>query len=82
MGRGRMAISVTNIREGETMGEIVHTSRIRIVRERGPTRRAMIEGFDEPVYYGVHGGIKKFYKVEPEKEHAATLDHIVAATAS
>ena len=69
-------------RKDETMGEIVHTSRIRIVREKGPTRIATIEGFDEPVYYGVHGGIKKFYKVEPEKEHAATLDHIVAATAS
>ena len=64
------------------MGEIVHTSRIRIVREKGPTRRAMIEGFNEPVYYGVHGGIKRFYKVEPEKEHAATLDLIVAATAA
>jgi hypothetical protein len=68
-------------KEGQ-MGEIVHTSRIRIVRENGPTRRAMIEGFDEPVYYGVHGGIKRFYNVEPEKEHAATLDHIVAATAA
>jgi len=63
------------------MGEVVHTSRIRIVREKGPTRRATIEGFDQPVYYGVHGGIKKFYRIEPEKEHAATLDHIVAATA-
>ena len=42
----------------------------------------MIEGFSEPIYYGVHGGIKQFYKVEPEKEHAATLDHIVAATAA
>lgn len=64
------------------MGEIVHTSCVTIVREKGPTRRAMIEGFGEPVYYGVHGGIKRFYKVEPEKEHAATLDHIVAATAA
>jgi hypothetical protein len=63
------------------MGEIVHTSRIKIVREKGSTRRALIEGFDEPIYYGVHGGIKEFYKVESEKEHAATLDHIVAATA-
>ena len=27
------------------MGEIVHTSRIKIVREKGPTRGAMIEGF-------------------------------------
>jgi len=64
------------------MGDIVHISRIRIEREKGPTRKATIEGFDEPVYYGVHGGIKHFYKVEPEKEHAATLDHIVAATAA
>jgi hypothetical protein len=69
------------VEEEQAMGEVVHTSRIKIVREKGPTRRAMIEGFDEPVYYGVHGGIKRFYKVEPEKEHAATLDHIVAATA-
>lgn len=63
------------------MGEIVHISRIRIVMERGPTRKAMIEGFNEPVYYGVHGGIKRFYRLEPGEEHPATLDHIVAATA-
>ena len=59
------------------MGKVVHTSRIRIVREKGPTRRAMIEGFSEPIYYGVHGGIKRFYDVEPEVEHPATLDHII-----
>ena len=64
------------------MGDVVHTSKISIVRERGPTRKAMIEGFPEPIYYGIHGGIKEFYKVEPDKEHAATLDHIVAATAA
>ena len=50
-----------------------------ITREKGPTRRAVVKGFGEPVYYGVHGGIKEFYRVEPEKEHAATLDHIVGA---
>jgi len=27
------------------MGDVVHTSRINIVREQGPTRRAIIEGF-------------------------------------
>jgi hypothetical protein len=37
----------------------------------------MIEGFSEPIYYGVHGGIKTFYGHEPKEEHAATLDHIV-----
>jgi hypothetical protein len=61
------------------MGAVVHQSRITITREGGPTRKAIIEGFSEPVYYGVHGGIKEFYKVNPEKEHAATLDHIVGA---
>lgn len=64
------------------MKQIIHTSRASIVREKGPTRKALVEGFSEPIYYGVHGGIKKFYNVEPEKEHAATLDHMVAATAS
>ncbi|UCG22227.1 MAG: hypothetical protein JSU80_06530 [Deltaproteobacteria bacterium] len=61
------------------MGKIVHSSLITITREKGPNRKALIKGFGEPVYYGVHGGIKDFYKVEPEREHAATLDHIVGA---
>jgi len=61
------------------MGKVIHTSYITITREGGPTRKAIIKGFDEPVFYGVHGGIKHFYKVEPEREHAATLDHIVGA---
>ena len=43
------------------MGNIVHQSEIVITREKGPTRKALIRGFDEPVYYGVHGGIKGFY---------------------
>jgi hypothetical protein len=54
------------------MGEILHTSRVKIVRVKGPTLKATIEGFDEPIYYGVHGGIKTFYNVEPEKEYPAT----------
>jgi hypothetical protein len=61
------------------MGAIIHRSEIRITRVKGPTRKAIIKGFSEPVYYGVHGGIKGFYKIDPEEEHAATLDHIVGA---
>ena len=56
------------------MSEVVHQSQITITREKGPTRKAQIVGFSEPVYYGVHGGIKDFYKIDPEEEHAATLD--------
>jgi len=47
-----------------------------------PKTLAKIEGFSDPVYYGVHGGIQKFYKVDPIEEHAATLDHIVGAVSA
>ena len=46
------------------MGKVVHSSQITITREKGPTRKALIKGFGEPVYYGIHGGIKDFYKVD------------------
>lgn len=59
------------------MGQLIHTSRITITRVEGSTRKAFIEGFQEPVFYGVHGGIKRFYKSEPKEEHPATLDHII-----
>ena len=61
------------------MGELIHTSRVKIYKDKGPTRRAYIENFAVPLRFGVHGGIKKFYGVEPEEELPATLDHIVAA---
>jgi hypothetical protein len=63
------------------MGEIVHVSKVRITKGKGPLRQAWIENFPEPVRYGLHGGIKKFYGVEPEEELPATLDHVVAAVA-
>lgn len=59
------------------MGKLVHTSKITVTRVEGPVRRAVISGFSEPVFYGVHGGIKRFYHVEPKEEHPATLDHII-----
>ena len=64
-------------RKGEAMGRPVHTSRITVTRVTGPIRKAFIEGFEAPVFYGVHGGIKRFYKIEPKEEHPATLDHII-----
>ncbi|MEE9515884.1 MAG: hypothetical protein V3V52_02195 [Candidatus Adiutricales bacterium] len=64
------------------MGEVIHTTRSRIVRVGGPTRRASIEGLEGDIFYGLHGGIKDFYKAEPKEEHAATLDHMVTAIAA
>lgn len=64
------------------MGELVHTSHVKITQEVPPLRHAYIENFEEGVPYGVHGGIAKFYGVEPKEDIPATLDHIVAATAA
>ena len=61
------------------MAEIVHTSRIRIIQDTPPVRRAFIESFEEPIYFGVHSEIARLYGVEPEVEYPATLDHLIAA---
>lgn len=63
------------------MAEPIHVSKVRIIKDKGPVRRAYIESFAEPLRFGVHGGIKKFYGVEPEEELPTTLDHVVAAVA-
>ncbi len=63
------------------MTELIHLSKVKIVKKKGPLRLAYIEGFPEPVRYGVHGGIKRFYGVGPEEELPTTLDHIIAAVA-
>jgi hypothetical protein len=59
--------------------DIVHTSRMKINRVKGPVREMHLDGFDAPIRFGVHGGIKKFYGVEPEEEVPATLDYMVGA---
>ena len=61
------------------MAEVVHTSRLRLERIKGPLRHAHLEGFSEPIQFWVHGGIKAFYGVEPDQDVPATLDYIVGA---
>jgi hypothetical protein len=61
------------------MPELIHTSRMRIYQDKPPERRAYLEGFRDPIVFGVHGGIKHFYKMEPERDLPATLDHLIAA---
>ena len=63
------------------MAEVIHVSHVKIFKDKGPLRRAYIENFPEPVRYGVHGGVKKFYGVEPEEDLPTTLDHMIAAVA-
>ena len=69
----------------EPMGNVIHTSRSTIYKHKGAHRTARLEGLEEPVNYGMHGGILAFYKskygVEVQKEYPATLDHFVASVA-
>jgi hypothetical protein len=65
---------------------VVHTSRLRIEKHEGPHRTAHLEGFGEPIHFGVHGGIKHFYGQKYGREitgpeYPATLDYIIAGVA-
>ncbi|KXS42551.1 MAG: Uncharacterized protein AWU54_1292 [Candidatus Frackibacter sp. T328-2] len=57
----------------------IETTKITIIQDERPNRRAYIDGFEEPLHFGVHGGVKEFYGVEPKEEYPSTLDHIVSA---
>lgn len=63
------------------MAKLIHLSKFRIVQEKRPLRKAYLEGFDEPIEFGVHGGIKHFYQMEPERDVPATLDYVVDVVA-
>jgi hypothetical protein len=65
---------------------VVHTSRLRIEKHEGPHRTALVEGFTEPIHFGIHGGIREFYRDKygrdiPGPPYPATLDHIIAGVA-
>ncbi len=66
------------------MAELVHLSKIRVYKEpgKGKVKKTYIEGFPEPIRMGLHGGVKKFYKVESEEDLPTTLDYVVAALGS
>ncbi len=63
------------------MSELVHTAKIRIVQKQRPLREAYIEGFSEPLRFGVHGGYAAFYKLQPAQPLPATFDHVLAGLA-
>lgn len=64
------------------MSQVKYTSRVRIEREKGPSRKAHLPAEEQPVTFGVHGAVAEHYGVDPSDfpPHATTLDYIVAAT--
>jgi hypothetical protein len=63
------------------MGEVIHTARIRLVQKKRPLRVAHIEGFQEPLQFGTHGGYAKFYGVKNPEPLPTTVDHVIAGLA-
>lgn len=63
------------------MSDVVYTSEVEIVREKGPARLAYLPAESEPVPFGVHGAIAEHYGVDPDvaDPHATTIDYVVAA---
>ncbi|TMC51847.1 MAG: hypothetical protein E6J20_14180 [Chloroflexi bacterium] len=63
--------------------QAVYTSKVRIVRERGPIRQAYLPAESQPVVFGTHGPVREHYgtAVGQYPDHATTLDYVVAAAA-
>jgi GNAT superfamily N-acetyltransferase len=67
----------------ETPDQPKYVSRVRIVREKGPVRRAYLPAEPEPVMFGTHDEVREHYGTAPGQypDHATTLDYVVAAAA-
>jgi hypothetical protein len=63
------------------MSETVYVSKVKVIQEKRPNRRAYIPGQSAPVYFGVHSEVAGFYKMTPEEPLPSTLDYLVAAAA-
>jgi uncharacterized OsmC-like protein len=63
------------------MGKLIQASKVKITKEPGNSKikRAEIEGFPGAIRMGVHGGIAKYFKLNPDEPTASTLDYIVSA---
>lgn len=65
------------------MGEVAYRSHVRVERDNGPLRWAMLPAEPEPIAFGVHGEVAEHYGVSPQDSppHATTLDYVVASAA-
>ncbi len=60
-----------------------YLSKVRIVRDQGPIRRAFLPAETEPVIFGTHDEVREHYGTATGlyPDHATTLDYVVAAAA-
>ncbi len=63
------------------MAETVHVARLKILQKQRPKREAHLEGFAEPLRFGMHGGYSEFYRLPPSEKLPTTVDHLLASLA-
>ena len=65
------------------MDQPKYVSKVRIVRERGPIRRAYLPTETEPIFFGTHDEVREHYGTASGlyPDHATTLDYLVASAA-
>jgi hypothetical protein len=63
------------------VGDVVYTSKVRVVRRKGPVREAYLPARKSAVTFGVHSEVAEHYGVDPGNSppDATTLDYVVAA---
>lgn len=60
------------------MSDSPYTAKARVTKVRGVHRRGILESGTE-VEFGVHGAIKRMYKLDSEPHLPLPVDYIVAA---
>lgn len=60
-----------------------YISKVTVVRDKGPIRRATLPAETEPVIFGTHGPVRAHYGTAEGlfPDHATTLDYVVASAA-
>ena len=63
------------------MTSLLQLSKVALHKETGNNKikTARFEGFPDVVRMGVHGGVARFFGIEPNEPLPSTLDYVVAA---
>jgi hypothetical protein len=63
------------------VGDVVYTSKVKVVRHKGPVREAYLPARKGAVTFGVHSEVAEHYGVDPgdSPPDATTLDYVVAS---
>jgi len=64
----------------DPMNDAFYTSRSSVVKIEGVHRRATLTELGTTIEFGVHGPIKRHYRLDDAKDLPLPVDYVVAAT--